>query len=469
MRAGQQLEAFSTLLALVASIALHGAAFGYVMSRNASYDFAFELTLPTEVEFGLTDAMASAGATDAAPAGTFGVAPPASSGVTGSPALGPDAGVPDTETDLGEEEARRSEEEPEPTDDTPPEPEQVDADELREERNLEEPRDPIPVGPSTITGPSRIPPGAQLALRIDIERIRRSPLGPDVTKFLAGVPDWQLLLDGSGIEPVEDLDRLLVASPNLQRSRLVLAGRHHGGSAFVTSSVQRMAKARGRRAPWTRRHGVRTAPWHNRDATRRTIAALGENHFTITRPQDLGRVLAMAKARELRDPEDEGLVPARGPDALLSMGPDEAISLEIEGVHRFVRGNLQHVPSRLRVAVRETGENRATVTALATFASDAKAQQASAFWQNVVDFYSQQLFVSLAGFRKTLRGLSLKPDGDRIKVSFDLNADQVRFILSYLEGRLQGRRSTSAPPTRRKAPPAAPSTQNGGADAKKGP
>ncbi|MEM7437471.1 MAG: hypothetical protein AAF436_20125 [Myxococcota bacterium] len=467
MRAGQQLEAFSTMLALVASIVLHGAVFGYVMSRNANYDFAFELTLPTEVEFGLTDAMASVRATDAAPAGTFGVAPPGSSGVTGPTGVGPDAGVPDAGPGDDAERGHRPEEDQDPSEADANDAKLEDADEPTEEQELETAADPIPVGPSTITGPSRIPPGAQLALRIDVERIRRSPLGPDVTKFLAAVPDWQLLLDGSGIEPVQDLDRLLVASPNLQRSRLVLAGRHHGGAAFVTDSVQRMAKSRGRRAPWTRRHGVRTAPWHNRDATRRTIAALGANHFTITRPQDLGRVLAMAKARELRDPEDEGLVPARGPDALLSMGPDEAISLEIEGVHRFVRGNLQHVPARLRVAVRETGENRATVTALATFASDVKAQHASAFWQNVVDFYSQQLFVSLAGFRKTLKGLSLTPEGDRIKVSFDLNADQVRFILSYLEGRLQGRQSTGSPgPARRKTPS---TSQDRRPDAKKGP
>ena len=50
-----------------------------------------------------------------------------------------------------------------------------------------------------------MPPGAQLALRIDMKRVRESPLGPDVTRFLHGVPDWQLILAGSGIDPVADL------------------------------------------------------------------------------------------------------------------------------------------------------------------------------------------------------------------------------------------------------------------------
>jgi len=285
-----------------------------------------------------------------------------------------------------------------------------------------------------------------------MKRIRESPLGPDVTQFLTGVPDWQLLLAGSGIDPVEDLDRLLVASPNLERSKLVLAGRHRRGDTFAEESVQRMARSRGKRAPWKRRYGVRAAPWHNLDRTKRTIAVLSPHHFTITRQQDLRRVLALAKARELRDAKKEGLVAAHGPDALLSMGPEEALSLEIEGVHQFVRGNVRHIPIRLRVAVRETGPDQATVTVLTTFASDAEAQDAAGYWMKVANFYSQQLLMTLAGFGKTLRRMKFEPEHERIEVSFTLTADQIRFILSYLEGRLRSVGSTSRPPQAPRAP-----------------
>ncbi len=285
-----------------------------------------------------------------------------------------------------------------------------------------------------------------------MKRIRESPLGPDVTQFLSGVPDWQLLLAGSGIDPVEDLDRLLVASPNLERSKLVLAGRHRRGKTFTQESVQRMARSRGKRAPWKRRYGVRTAPWHDIDRTKRTIAVLSPHHFTIMRQQDLQRVLALAKARELRDAKKEGLVAARGPDALLSMGPEEALSLEIEGVHQFVRGSVQHIPIRLRVAVRETGPDETTVTALVTFASDADARDASVYWTKVANFYARQLIMTLAGFGKTLRRMKFDPKQERIEVSFTLTADQIRFILSYLEGRLRSVGSTSRTPRSRATP-----------------
>jgi hypothetical protein len=284
-----------------------------------------------------------------------------------------------------------------------------------------------------------------------MKRVRESPLGPDVTSFLQGVPDWQLLLDGSGIDPVDDLDRLLVATPNLQRAKLVLAGRHRRDGSFARTSVKRLARSRGKTVRWKRRYGVATAPWHNRDQTPRTIALLSPHHFSITRRQDLQRLLAMTRARELRDPKKEGLVAARGPDALLSMGPEEAISLEVEGVHRFVIGSVKHVPVRLRVAVRETGPDEATVTALATYASATDARDALVYWKKVATFYSQQLIMTLAGFGKTLRRMEFNPEEERVQVSFKLNADQIRFILSYAEGRLRASGGATRP--RQPSPP----------------
>ena len=410
MSTGQQLEAFSTTFGLVGSLAAHLCAFVYITSATAHYGFDFALTLPAEVEFGFTGEMEMAA--DPAPPPATGFPDPRWTGNAAegdSPKAEPiDAGVPmqdaGTDADTGS-----------------------DAD-----------PDSFPVASPTLSGPSRIPPGAQLALRVDLRRVRQSPLGPDVTSFLRGVPDWQLLLDGSGIDPVADLDRLLVATPNLQRSKLVLAGRHRRDEGFARKSVTRLARSRGKTLRWRRRFGVPTAAWYNLDQTPRTIALLSSKHFSISRRQDLERVLAMAKARELRDSNKEGLVEVSGPDALLSMGPDEAISLEVEGVHRFVIGSIRHLPIRLRLAVRETGADEATVSVLATYDSDELAEDASVYWKKVAAFYSQQLIMSLAGFGKTLRRMDFAPEENRIRVSFKLDADQIRFILSYAEGRLRG-------------------------------
>ena len=422
MRTGQHLEAFSTTFGLVASAAIHLAAFAYIASATAQFNFDFEIALPAEVEFGLTGEMEMAAAS--APPRATGSPDPRWAGQVSQDVEHPtlDAGVPidagpDTDTDTDTD---------------------TDADTDTDTDTDADTETPPPTAAPTLTGPSRIPPGAQLALRVDMKRVRESPLAHDVTSFLQGVPDWQLLLEGSGIDPVGDLDRLLVATPNLQRSKLVLAGRHRRNQDFARSSVKRLARSRGKGVRWQQRYGVATAPWYNLDRTPRTIALLSTHHFSITRRQDLQRVLAMTKARELRDAKKEGLVAARGPDALLSMGPEEAISLEVEGVHRFIVGSIKHVPVRLRLAVRETGADQATVSVLATYASPSDASDASVYWKKVAQFYSQQLIMTLAGFGKTLRRMELMPEEDRVQVSFTLSADQIRFILSYAEGRLRG-------------------------------
>ena len=462
MLAGQRIEALSTLFGLTASLTLHAMAFAVIFSAAAPYDFDFKLTLPTEVEFGLTEGMSGA-----TPPATILPPPP----LDGDPRKGnpidqvetvPDAGVPlDAEHEPNEEATDGGRPEPTPKTEREPRPADAtsDAQEPREEEQVSAAEPSFAVAPPTVDGPSRIPPGAQRALRMDMKRVRESPRAPDVTRFLEGVPDWRLILNGSGIDPVEDLDRLLVASPNLERSKLVIAGRHRHEPRFARTSASRLAKSRGKGVRWTKRFGVTTARWHNLDRTNRTLALLGPQHFSITRRQDLQRVLAMAKARELRDPENEGLVAARGPEALLSMGPEEALSLEVEGVHRFVVGSVRHVPLRLRVAVRETGTDQATVNVLATYASDADATAAAAYWRNVADFYAGQLWLTLAGFGRTIRGMQLDAQTDRVRVSLTLNADQIRFILSYLEGRLRG---FQAEPSARRRPEADETTTKKG-------
>ena len=221
---------------------------------------------------------------------------------------------------------------------------------------------------------------------------RVSPTGSSFSKGLASTP--------SGTSTGCSLRRPICNAP-----KLVMAGRHRRNQDFARSSVKRLARSRGKGVRWQQRYGVATAPWHNLDRTPRTIALLSTHHFSITRRQDLQRVLAMTKARELRDAKKEGLVAARGPDALLSMGPEEAISLEVEGVHRFIVGSIKHVPVRLRLAVRETGADQATVSVLATYPSPSDASDA-------VGLLEESRAVLFAAAHHDARGLWEDPSPD---------------------------------------------------------
>jgi hypothetical protein len=282
------------------------------------------------------------------------------------------------------------------------------------------------------------PPGAQIALRLDLVRIRNSPYAADVRTVLAGIPDWQLILDGSGIEPLDDLDRVLIASPDLQRAHLVMSGRYRGDEARVRAAVAALAAARGTEAPWRVERGIPVARWANADETERVIALVGPNAFTITRPSDLPRVLAIARARrrEARAAARAGETLADDADALLAMQDAEVASLEVDNARLYVRGSMRGVPERLRVSLREAPGASAHVTAEGRFETEAAAEEALAYWERIVAGYRRNALVRL-GAAHALDSVTLRRDGTTLVAEADLDPREIRLAVSYLRSLLE--------------------------------
>jgi hypothetical protein len=284
-----------------------------------------------------------------------------------------------------------------------------------------------------VHGPARIPAGAQLALRLDMGRLRQSVVANEVRALIAAVPDWQELLGGSGIDPLNDLERVLIATPNRYRSRILVAGRHVHDEAFTRAAVDRMAGARGTQATWATQDGVQVAPWANEGNTPRVLAMLSPQHFTISRSEDLAVALAMTEARAARGGEAEGLEEAVGPDVLLSMGPNEGLSLEIEGVHAFLMsaGNPDVIPLRARLAIREVGPRIVAIDGVAVFPSEQLAADAIAYWTAQRDGAVQSFAVRMVlGNRvSVLQSFTFVPQGERVEIRGRATADDVRYGL----------------------------------------
>ena len=403
--------------ATIASILLHGLIYFLVMTFGTVPDLDFEFEMPTEIEFGMTDELEAAGGGFDAPPPPEQVAAETTDGEGGEGAAA-DAGPP--KPDAG-----------------PPDAGVPDAGPLVAEAETDEEG----AGAEEGEDESTLPAGAQIAIRIDMARVRASALNEDVRRLMAAIPDWQLLLEGSGLDPLDDLDRLLIASPNLQRSRLVLAGRHShpdGGTDYIREVVAHFAEARGVDAPWSEQEGVPVAPWPNEDQTERVIAIVGPRHFVIARPEDLGTILAIAVAREEAD-DDEQVEEARGADALLSMGEEEALSIEVEGARNFVRGRMEHIPERIRIAVSEDA-NHAVLGGRARYEDESTAEAAYEYWEERRERYSRTLLVG--GY---VRDLELAADGRFVSIDHRLSIGQARLLLSFLQGAVQRPRNRRRP------------------------
>ncbi|MCA9616914.1 MAG: hypothetical protein KC586_29340, partial [Myxococcales bacterium] len=269
-------------------------------------------------------------------------------------------------------------------------------------------------------GNARIPAGAQIALRLDLAIVRTSPLARDVAQLLAAIPDWQMVLEGSGLDPLVDLDRVMLASPNLQRAQIVMAGEHahaaegEDGTAWMRGVVETFGQARGVATPWREELGVQVAPWPNLDETERVVALLGPRHFAVCRPADLERVLAIAAAREAArtEEEDPNAARARGAAALLAMEPDEALSLEVEGARNFLRrGDPTLFPARVSASMRRDGERHVRFFVKARFENVEEAERAEAYWNGQREALAGQTMVALLGFSGPLRDARVERDG----------------------------------------------------------
>jgi hypothetical protein len=401
------------------SVALHALFVVVVLTLDAPFDSGFEFSIPVELELGLTDAqeVETAPLPETAPDEP----PSTSEGQGATPVgVGADAGVPsDAGGDGGRPDAGR-----------------------RRRRDAGADVGPLVATSAGGDGTSPVaflPAGAQIALRIDMDRIRASPLRGEVESLLAAIPDWDAVLGGSGIEPVRDLSRVLIATPNFQRQNIVVAGALTPDAPAPREVAERVAAANGHALEWSDEDGVESAPFYSPDGYERRVAILDDRHVVLSRPEDLPRVLAIASARTT----DAETSPA---DALLSMNDGEAVSVEAEGIAAFVRRSPCEIARRARLAMVQA-EDGVTLVGEAHFDTAEHAESARQCFDDLRVRYAANVLVQAMGFSAPLYEIELETDDTTLHVRGALSQDQLRRILDMLRGLLD------RPPPPRVTPP----------------
>lgn len=105
---------------------------------------------------------------------------------------------------------------------------------------------------------------ANVNLLLLTERVRQHPLGERIGKLIVNFPQWSSFFASGEIDPVRDLNRILVVGPQFRRSADVVAILHHGmPPASVKQAVDRLVQRppRGRwlagKIPAARAHADR--------------------------------------------------------------------------------------------------------------------------------------------------------------------------------------------------------------------
>lgn len=79
-----------------------------------------------------------------------------------------------------------------------------------------------------------VPRGALVSLLLRTDHLRGNPQAPAIRRAMAHLRDWNMMLRGSGIDPLSDLDQVLLATANLR----MLAASSDGLSRFQNIGVR---------------------------------------------------------------------------------------------------------------------------------------------------------------------------------------------------------------------------------------
>jgi hypothetical protein len=389
------------LFAIGVSVALH------VFVYLAAHDFMrmpkldLELQLPSEAEFGVLEEPPEE------------PAPPAP-----EPTPKPEPSAPEADAIVPKPPVKPKSK-PKPKPESPPEP-------------------PLPAALAAAGGVAKFAPkGSQLALRLDLDRLRNHPLADEAGELLRAIPDVRALLDGSGVDPLRDLSRLFLASPDLRRKHVVMAGKYAGDESVPRNAVAQLAEHKGLPAVWRSVRGMPTAPWHNADDTERVVALLGPSVFAITRPDDLARVLAVARATRAQRAKEN----VDASEALVHMDERELMNVAVESARSFVRGaRAQLAPEQLVVSVREQAADpqQLEVDARAHYPDADQAEHALKYWEQLRAQYASHALVALMNLDRLLRDLKLSTRGSELTLELTVPPRQARLLLRFLRDSIRG-------------------------------
>jgi hypothetical protein len=297
-----------------------------------------------------------------------------------------------------------------------------------------------PVAMSGVTS-EVVDSNANVNLLMLTERIRNHPLGDRIGKLIVNFPQWSSFFESGAIDPVRDINRILVVGPQFRRTADVVAILQHDMPppvvrAAVDRLVQRPPKGR-----WLR--GKIPAARAYADRAER-LFALTAPHVLVVAPPHLERQILATPPTEFPTPEG-----------------DAAVVLHVKTPWRALMGLPFRLPEsiawlRLDVVPNDDGSVLARITA-----EDADPRQAAEHAQslslalNALTNPDLGALGALVGLRSLsfIDKIQFQARGERISGQVRVSPRQLERLLVFAEELAlswTGRRSDASAPA---APP----------------
>lgn len=275
-------------------------------------------------------------------------------------------------------------------------------------------------------GPVRsfVPETARVVARIDMARVRRSPVGPDIAGAIRASESFQDWAGGSGLDPVADLDAILMAGDALYTNRRVIVLRTTGDEARARDLLLRIGVAHGTTAAWRQIRGYPVAAYPDPSLPVPHVVVLTALHEIVLAPEDdLERVLDVADDHARRRAGEADLV-----EPALAFREGEIVVLT-SGEPMPSRPGYPTPPQRYRLEVVEQAGDRTAIHMHGSFNDETEAATAHAWLETQARTFSEHMLVRMAQLDRPLTEARIGHDGTELDASTDFTIDELRRAL----------------------------------------
>lgn len=275
-----------------------------------------------------------------------------------------------------------------------------------------------PVGPP----PSFLPEGHRVLARLDMGRVRRSPVSADVESAIVATETWQSLAGGSGIRPVQDLDALLVGADGLYATRRVAVLRYVGTEATVRERLLALSVARSLPLTWSEVQGFAVSTLPVALTVPHSVVLTATQEAVVCPTDDVARIVAVARDHAARRASGAG--PILDPQLTFAQGE---VATMISSEPMQARQGYPAPPTAYRMhAMEDDASHHVFLYGHGDFATEAQAQEALDYALATARQYAGEFLVRGAGLSRPLEVLTGTRDGASVDVQTNVTPEEVR-------------------------------------------
>jgi hypothetical protein len=313
---------------------------------------------------------------------------------------------------------------------------------------------PLDLGAKEPAAPDRLPAvadasaygtgDARLTVVLRTDRVRDTRYAPAVRQLLGVFPDHQMLAVRTGLDPLGDLDSLLISTADpFDVTATFLAARYRFPEARLKRLFDRQAARGSGRIGWRTVGGravgeLRTAPLPGLPQDPRVLVLWQPGVAVFTRPEHVAALCTSEVAgASPRSPASNPAWPARLSILEVEAGTDPdgpALLVALSDVRSFVAtttGERMPIPETARLMVTSI---LSTPTALVElgFRSETQARSFAAEWPARARRLASSAFVYLVGLSRLISRIEIQAQESSVRARFTVTPSELEQILRLL-------------------------------------